>query len=98
MKTVKIILVSLFAVGLAACSSQPVTPQKNSVKTGRAEPDKSCRSLGSVKGITKKIKGTAADALEDLQQETANKGGNYVRVFEYSGTQTAVTGEAFQCP
>lgn len=82
----------------SGCGSDPVLPESEAVKASRAQPKAECTSLGIMKGVTRSAKGTAAEALEDLKQEVADKGGNYVRVEEYSGHQTAVTGEAFKCP
>ncbi len=98
MKKLSLTLCVTPAFLLLACSSQPLTPQKDAVEAGRKAPSERCQSLGSVKGVARSIHGTAEQALDDLKQEAANKGATYVQVFQYSGTGTAVTGEAFKCP
>lgn len=91
-----------FALALALllvhCASKPVLPEKESVKVSREKAKADCREIGKVRGATGKIKGTAEEVLEDMKQEAANKGANYVVVGEYSDNHTAVTGMAYDCP
>lgn len=92
-------LISIASVlGISACASRSVTPEAKEVKVDRAAPGKDCRELGTISGTTSSAKGTREQALEDLKQEAANKGANYVMVREYSSYGTTVTGTAYECP
>ena len=95
MKFTIALVISIFALG--ACSSRPVLPDSKDIKVSRETPDKSCLELGNLTGRTATIKGTREQALEDLKQEAANKGANYVMIKQYSDSGTAVTGIAFEC-
>ena len=83
---------------LMGCSSQSILPDKEGVKASREPADKDCKELGKVRGTSISAKGSREEVLEDLKQETANKGGNYVVVQQYSDNGTSVTGVAYQCP
>jgi hypothetical protein len=90
---------SMLAVGaLASCSHQSPLPEKENVKVSREKPDeKDCQFLTKVEGRVTTVKGTAEQALEDLKQEAANKGANYLQVEQYSGSGLSVTGMAYKC-
>jgi hypothetical protein len=93
------ILFALLVSGmLSACSSMSTAPEKKNVEVSRNKPDKECVSMGKVEGRTQNVQGTANDALEDLQQEAANKGANYLVVEQYSSSGLSVTGHAYKCP
>ena len=84
-------ILSLVSVG---CSTAPsVLPDKSEVKVSREAPDEECNELG-------KFMGSGDDkesALENLKEDAANKGADYVQVLEYSTLGTRVTGNAFKC-
>jgi len=92
------LIISAFAVNFLGCASQSVMANKDSIKVGRDDPSKDCKSLGKVTGSTLSTKATQKDVLEDMKQNAANKGATYVKVMQYSDTGTAVTGFAYQCP
>jgi hypothetical protein len=88
----------LISLGLAfGCAHESLTPEVSNVKAGREKPKGDCVELSTVTGSTSTVHGTPEQALEDLKKETANKGGNYVRVDQYSSYGTAVTGTAYRC-
>ena len=93
MKTILLILSALF---LSACASQSVMPDKEEVKVSRETP-KDCKDLGKVTGTSGSVKPDRKAVLEDMKQDAANKGANYVVVKQYSDNGTSVTGLAFQC-
>ena len=59
----KVILILCASGFLGGCASQPVVPQKDSIKVGREKPSGDCKLLGKVRGRSTSIKGTAEDAL-----------------------------------
>jgi hypothetical protein len=83
---------------LSACASRPLTPELDDVKMSRENPSSKCEELGRVTGRTMTAKGTSEEALKDMQADAAAKGAKYVRVEQYSGSGTSVTGIAFRCP
>ncbi len=83
---------------LSSCSSMSNLPEQNNVKVSRDLPAKECQTLGKIEGRSNSKVPKQNEALEDLQQEAANKGANYVMVKEYSAMGTAVSGEAYRCP
>lgn len=83
---------------VSGCASQSVLPDKEDIKTSRKEPDKDCQSLGKVTGTSLSTKATPEQVLENMKQDAANKGANYVLVKQYSDTGTSVTGIAYKCP
>ncbi|MCB0391701.1 MAG: DUF4156 domain-containing protein [Bdellovibrionales bacterium] len=93
-----IILFTIVSMFLAGCTSQSVLPDKEGVKVSREAPDKDCKELGTVRGNSISAKGSREEVLEDMKQEAANKGANYVVVKQYSDNGTSVTGIAYQCP
>lgn len=95
--TARILASLILAFGLAACASRSITPESKEVKVSRNTADKDCREVGTISGTTASAKGTREQALEDLKQEAANKGANYVMVKEYSAYGTTVTGVAYEC-
>lgn len=98
MKKCLLALASISALLLvSACSSHPVIPEKDDIKVSREAPDSDCKSLGMIEGRTKKIKGTAEDALDDMKGEAIKKGANYVKMEMMGAQGTSVRGEAFFC-
>jgi hypothetical protein len=99
---VALVLLTLFFLGmfLSGCSNMSKLPDKENVKVSRKKPDADdkCEDLGPVTGRTLSTKGTAQEALDDMVQEAANKGANFLFVNQYSAQQTAVTGIAYRCP
>lgn len=88
-------LVLLF---LAGCASQSIMPEKDEVKVSREDADKEdCKFISKVSGNSVSIKATREQVLEDMKQDAANKGANYVVVKNFSDTGTSVTGLAYQC-
>ena len=83
---------------MVSCGSQSVLPEKEGVKVSREEPSNKCKLIGKVSGNTLSTTPKREDVLEDLRQDAANKGANYVVVKEYSDSGAAVTGMAYQCP
>lgn len=85
----------LFLIG---CTTASVLPEKEDVKITREAPDDDCKFIDTVRGRTTSVTGTAKDALNDLHEDAANKGVNYVVIEKYSGNRTAVTGRGYKCP
>ena len=83
---------------LTSCSSPSLLPKKNNVVVSRETADKDCKELGDIQGRTSTINGGPEEALNDLHQEAANRGANYVQIKQFSGNQTAVNGTAYLCP
>jgi uncharacterized protein YbjQ (UPF0145 family) len=73
-------------------------PAKENLKVSRDAADKDCHLLGKMEGRTQSKTPDQEAALEDLKQEAANKGANYLQVLEYSSLGTSVTGMAYHCP
>ena len=94
----KFLLAALCLMLVSACSSRSVLSDGKEVKVSRDDADKNCKEIGKITGTTRSHKGTQEQALEDLKQEAANKGANYVVVKEYSAYGTSVTGIAYECP
>ena len=86
------------AFWVSGCASHSVLPDKEDIKTSRNEPDKDCQSLGKVTGTSLSTKAKPEDVLENMKQDAANKGANYLLVKQYSDTGTSVTGIAYKCP
>lgn len=97
-KLAKLLLLCFPFFYLFGCSSRPVTAKGDDVKVSREAANKDCQDLGKISGTVTSVKGTAEQALADLKQEAANKGGNYVVIKQYSDNQTSVTGIAYSCP
>lgn len=94
----KLLITTLaLSVSFLGCSSRPVTADKKEIKVSREAPSKDCKEIGKLTGTTQSTKGTQEQALEDLKQEAANKGANYVIVKQYSDAGTSVTGIAYEC-
>lgn len=88
-------------LSISACSNiakMSNLPEKENVKVSRENADEDCKSLGKVEGRSISKTPTNEEVLKDLQQEAANKGANFVKVQQFSGTSGAVTGEAYLCP
>ncbi|MCB0366360.1 MAG: DUF4156 domain-containing protein [Bdellovibrionaceae bacterium] len=97
-KFVLILSLGIGLTGLMGCSTHSVLPDKEDIKTSREKPDDDCEALGKVTGNSISTKATPEQVLEDMKQEAANKGANYVMVEQYSPTGTSVTGLAYKCP
>ena len=93
----KKITLSILLAFTFGCASQSIMPEKDDVKVSRDKADKECTSLGKITGRAAGIKGTREQALEDLKQEAANKGANYIQIQQYSSQGTSVTGLAYKC-
>jgi hypothetical protein len=89
---------SVLFFSIMGCSSMSVLPEKSNLKVSRDEPSKNCQLIGKLEGRAASTTGTKEDALEDLKQEAANKGANYLKVEQYSAYGTSVTGLAYKCP
>ena len=85
-------------VALSSCSSMSNLPEQANVKVSREDAANDCIALGKLEGRSRSVKGTNEDALNDLKQEAANKGANYLVVKEYSSNGTTVSGLAYNCP
>lgn len=83
---------------VAGCSSVPVLPEDIDVKVSREAPDENCKNLGIVLGTTQTASGTSEQALNDLKQDAARKGANYVQIETFSAFGSAAKGTAFFCP
>jgi hypothetical protein len=92
------ILLSANSFIILGCASQSVLPDKTEVKVSREVPNQKCVELGKVTGNSISVKTTREEVLEDMKQDAANKGANYVVVKQYSDNGTSVTGMAYQCP
>ena len=91
-------LLTLIALFSAGCASQSIMADKEDVKVSREPADKDCQELGKVTGSSLSAKATQEEVLEDMKQNAANKGANYVVVEQYSDMGSAVTGVAYKCP
>ncbi|MGE0525675.1 MAG: DUF4156 domain-containing protein [Bdellovibrionales bacterium] len=95
-------VIGLMGAGfLGGCSSKPklsVIPQADEVKVSRDRPGEECKEIGVITGRTSSATGTREQALEDLKQEAANRGANYIVIKSYSGYGTGAVGTAFECP
>jgi hypothetical protein len=86
-----------FVIG--ACSSKPILPDVKSVKVAREPADERCKELGIVYGKTLSTTGKLEElALNDLTENAAKKGANYVFLQEYGGLGSSVKGVAYDCP
>jgi hypothetical protein len=92
-----IFLVSFY---LGACSSMSNLPEKKNVKVERSlpDPDDKCEELGPVRGASINATAKPEEVLENMVQEAADKGANYLYVEQYSAQKTAARGRAFKCP
>ncbi len=80
-----------------SCSSKPVVPSGENVKVSREVADKDCIDLGPVRGTYLGTKPNMEKAIENMKQEAANKGANYVKIETASDYGTAVRGTAYDC-
>lgn len=86
------------AFAFAACSSTPpVKPEADNVKVSRDEADKDCKELGPVEGRNVSAGGSFDDALQDLKQDAAGKGANFVQIQQSGAMGTSVRGTAYLC-
>ncbi|MCB0363645.1 MAG: hypothetical protein KDD35_13040 [Bdellovibrionales bacterium] len=81
-----------------SCSSPSVLPDKTELKVSREKPESKCESLGKVAGTSLSTKASPESVLENMKEDAAAKGANYLLVEQYSSTGTAVTGIAYRCP
>ncbi len=93
-----VVLILISYIFVLGCSSQSILPEKDDVKVSRKPPSKGCTEIGPVSGRSISTKPNREAVLEDMKQDAANKGANYVVVKQYSDNGTAVTGIAYQCP
>lgn len=93
-----VLLLLAFLASLGACSHQPLVPEGKNVTARREDPAPTCENLGAVEGRNRDLKGDVEKAIEDLKNEAAKKGANYVRVEATSGYGNSVRGTAFRCP
>jgi hypothetical protein len=94
----RLIFFGVMVFGVVGCASRSVLPDSSAVKVSREMPKKTCKEMGEVTGRTATVKGTEAQALDDLKSEAAHKGANYVVIKQYSDYGTSVTGLAYECP
>jgi hypothetical protein len=94
MKYLGLILLGLLVV---SCSSKPIVPMGENVKVSRQAADKDCVDLGPVRGTVQGTKPNVEKAIENMKQEAANKGANYVKMETASDYGTAVRGTAYDC-
>lgn len=87
----------LVVFSLVACSSKPIVPKGEDVKVSREEAGKDCKDLGSVRGTVTGTKPNLEKAIENMKQEAANKGANYVKMETASDYGTSVRGTAYDC-
>ena len=93
------ILATIFsASSIMGCASMSNLPVEENVKVTLQDADKDCTFISKVEGRSNSKVPKQDEALQDLKQEAANKGANYLVVKEYSGLGTAVTGLAYKCP
>lgn len=79
---------------LASCQTYHRSP----VEVGEAYPrGRYCESIGQVIGMAGKKKNAEAQSIEDLKENAARLGGNYVRVIAVSAYGTAARGIAYKC-
>src|SRR5262245_10897 len=99
-------------LGMSACTTNDLTPQAANVAAGRADPAPGCKPVGYLTG---KGGGTFGGglisnedlieyAMNDLRNQAADKGANYVQhdppqLGSGDGTTTTatITGTAYQC-
>ena len=87
----------LLSILVSSCSSQPIIPKSDDVKVSRKVPMGDCKEIGLLRGSTMTSMGTKEEALEDLKETAALKGATYLKVEQFSGTGTSVTGIAYTC-
>lgn len=83
---------------ILGCSSIPIKPEDIKVKVSREAPSKDCQNIGTVLGSTLSVNGTSEHAIEDLKQDAARKGANYVQIETFSAYGNTAKGTAFICP
>lgn len=95
MKMIKFILLIVI---LSSCGSAPIKPEGKNVEVKREKPSgDDCDDLGDVEGRSMSVKGSFEEALADLKNDVALKGGNYIHLMSTSGLGTAVRGRAYFC-
>lgn len=93
----QILAVFFLTSTVLACSSHPIKPEADNVKTSRDEADKDCKEIGPVEGRVKNVTGKFEEALEDLKLDAARKGANYVQIKQTGALGQAVSGTAYFC-
>lgn len=92
-------LTSLLIFLLMSCSSKPILPESKAVKVSREIAVDTCKELGVVYGKTLNSTGKVEEqALNDLKENAAKKGANYVYLQEYGAQGSSVKGIAYDCP
>ena len=89
--------VLFLALFVFACSTKPIVPKGEDVKVSREAADKDCKDLGPVRGTVQGTKPNVEKAIENMKQEAANKGANYVKMETASDYGTSVRGTAYDC-
>ncbi len=79
------------------CASKPILPKAEDIDLVK-KVDKDCRELGPVSGTTITTSGKPEEAILDMQKSAAELGSTHVLVHQFSGSRTAVTGTAYDCP
>jgi hypothetical protein len=92
------LLILIAAFVFVGCSSKSLTPEPKEVKMSRESANSECKELGRVTGTTMTAQGTSKEALDDMQNDAAKRGANYVKIEQYSGSGTSVVGVAYLCP
>lgn len=88
-------MIPLIFLFLSGCATA-LTTEGSKVKLMKNDPPSNCKEIGSVKGLTRGT-GDMEVAKNEMRNEAAEKGANYVR---YESAQEAVSasGTAFLCP
>ena len=97
MKSLFVVITLFASFVLSGCSSKPILPKAEDIKLVK-EMDKDCRELGPVSGTTITTSGTPEEALLDMKKSAAEQGSSHILVHQFSGSRTAVTGTAYDCP
>lgn len=90
-------LLALSFVTMSCSNTPPVKPTGSSVKVSRAAPPEDCKDLGSVNGRVKNISSPFEEALEDMKNDAARMGANYVQMGATGNLGQSITGRAFVC-
>ena len=93
----KFLILSGLFLFVACSSAPPIKPDVENLKVSREPADKSCKEIGPVEGRTDSVKGSFEEALENLKQDAAGKGANYVQIRQSGAMGTSVRGVAYLC-
>ena len=93
-------ITSVFAFAALACSwgcGTTLTEAGRNVQLMKADPSAGCKEVGQVSGIVKSPQPPfIEDAKNEMRNEAATKGANYVRMETL--TDSSMTGTAYACP